>query len=350
MQAIKCELCGSNQLIKKDDFFQCEYCGTKYSLEEAKRLMISGTVEFITGDAEKERLLNNAKTYIQIKEFEKAISVYDDVTQQFPDDSRGWWGKLTTIIELYFYNGQFNYFNIINKLYENAYALSEDKEYINSYLDNLISRYGECVHTTKTNQMSYYDGNLNEHCGVLNCIDSFSCWLIYGAYRIFSILPDNFKIFVYQINNNYIFHLSSGNICPEFPNSINVRQKPPLYTGEWLIDKKYYDRDIATILCYRFGYEIKYDYRYNADDSKYIDSISIKHKRNIINRVKCLSICVVGRWTLIYTYSSWKWFYLPGTLTQKDIYKSLHLCQYCGGRFKGVFKITCSNCGKPKDY
>lgn len=36
MQAIKCELCGSNELIKKDGFFQCEYCGTKYTLEEAK--------------------------------------------------------------------------------------------------------------------------------------------------------------------------------------------------------------------------------------------------------------------------------------------------------------------------
>ena len=44
MQAIKCELCGSNQLIKKDGFFQCEYCGTKYTLEEAKKLFVSGTV------------------------------------------------------------------------------------------------------------------------------------------------------------------------------------------------------------------------------------------------------------------------------------------------------------------
>lgn len=28
---------------------------------------------------------------------------------------------------------------------------------------------------------------------------------------------------------------------------------------------------------------------------------------------------------------------------------SLH-CQHCGGEFKGMFKKTCSKCGKPKDY
>lgn len=47
MKAIKCELCGSNQLLKKEGFFQCEYCGTKYSLEEARKLL--GKVE-IEGD------------------------------------------------------------------------------------------------------------------------------------------------------------------------------------------------------------------------------------------------------------------------------------------------------------
>jgi hypothetical protein len=47
MKAIKCELCGSNQLIKKDGYFQCEYCETKYTLEEARKLI--GSVE-IKGD------------------------------------------------------------------------------------------------------------------------------------------------------------------------------------------------------------------------------------------------------------------------------------------------------------
>ena len=34
--------------------------------------------------------------------------------------------------------------------------------------------------------------------------------------------------------------------------------------------------------------------------------------------------------------------------TQK--YKDDHRCQYCGGKFKGMFHLVCSKCGKPKDY
>lgn len=47
MKAIQCELCGSNDLMKKDGFFVCQHCGTKYSLEEARKLMveINGTVD-----------------------------------------------------------------------------------------------------------------------------------------------------------------------------------------------------------------------------------------------------------------------------------------------------------------
>jgi NADH dehydrogenase/NADH:ubiquinone oxidoreductase subunit G len=48
MKKITCEICGSNDLVKQDGFFACEYCGTKYSLEEAKKMMLEGTVE-VTG-------------------------------------------------------------------------------------------------------------------------------------------------------------------------------------------------------------------------------------------------------------------------------------------------------------
>lgn len=45
MKAIKCELCGSGDLIKQDGLFVCQNCGTKYSVEEARKLMIEGTVD-----------------------------------------------------------------------------------------------------------------------------------------------------------------------------------------------------------------------------------------------------------------------------------------------------------------
>ena len=45
MKQIVCEVCGSNGIIKEDGYFICQYCGTKYSLEDAKKMMIEGTVD-----------------------------------------------------------------------------------------------------------------------------------------------------------------------------------------------------------------------------------------------------------------------------------------------------------------
>ena len=45
MKKLTCEMCGGTDLIKQDGVFVCQNCGTKYSVEEAKRMMIEGTVE-----------------------------------------------------------------------------------------------------------------------------------------------------------------------------------------------------------------------------------------------------------------------------------------------------------------
>ena len=39
MKQLKCEMCGSAELIKQDGVFVCQSCGCKYSVEEAKKLM-----------------------------------------------------------------------------------------------------------------------------------------------------------------------------------------------------------------------------------------------------------------------------------------------------------------------
>lgn len=44
MKQLTCEMCGSVDLIKQDGYFVCQSCGCKYSVEEAKKMMIEGTV------------------------------------------------------------------------------------------------------------------------------------------------------------------------------------------------------------------------------------------------------------------------------------------------------------------
>ncbi len=58
MNAIICELCGSNDVVKKDGLYICQHCGTKYTVEEAKKLI--GTVKIDRTD-ETEKLLTLAR-------------------------------------------------------------------------------------------------------------------------------------------------------------------------------------------------------------------------------------------------------------------------------------------------
>lgn len=45
MKQIVCEMCGSSDLVKQDGVFVCQHCGAKYSVEEARKLMIEGGVD-----------------------------------------------------------------------------------------------------------------------------------------------------------------------------------------------------------------------------------------------------------------------------------------------------------------
>lgn len=45
MKQIKCEMCGSTDIVKQDGVYLCQICGMKYSVEEAKSLMIEGQVD-----------------------------------------------------------------------------------------------------------------------------------------------------------------------------------------------------------------------------------------------------------------------------------------------------------------
>ena len=45
MKALTCEMCGSTNLIKEGGVFVCQSCGTKYSVEEAKKMVVEGTVD-----------------------------------------------------------------------------------------------------------------------------------------------------------------------------------------------------------------------------------------------------------------------------------------------------------------
>lgn len=90
MKALVCEMCGSRDLIKENGLFVCQSCGIKYSLEEARKMMIDGTVNVVgTVKVDMSSKLKNLYTIARrAKEennSENAEKYYDMILQEDPE-------------------------------------------------------------------------------------------------------------------------------------------------------------------------------------------------------------------------------------------------------------------------
>lgn len=106
MAMIKCEMCGSTDIIKQDGVFVCQSCGIKYSPEEAKKMMVevAGTVAVkgsvkVENAVSAESLLKRA--FMTLEEaiededaFGKANELFDKVLDINPECAEAYLGKL----------------------------------------------------------------------------------------------------------------------------------------------------------------------------------------------------------------------------------------------------------------
>ena len=91
MKRLTCEMCGGTDLIKQDGVFVCQYCGTKYSVEEARKMMIDGTVDVqgtvkIDNSAFVQKYLENARRAYSKEDWEEVEKYYNMVEQNSPNN------------------------------------------------------------------------------------------------------------------------------------------------------------------------------------------------------------------------------------------------------------------------
>lgn len=91
MKALVCEMCNSRDLVKENGVFVCQSCGTKYSVEDAKKLMIEGKID-ISGSTVKidnsqrlDNLYKLARRAMDSSDLEKALSYYNEILVYAPD-------------------------------------------------------------------------------------------------------------------------------------------------------------------------------------------------------------------------------------------------------------------------
>ncbi len=92
MKQLVCEMCGSTDLVKQDGVFVCQSCGVKYSVEEARKMMIEGPVD-VSGSVVKvdtsEKLQNILTLARRAREEDNAADArkyYELALLEVPDD------------------------------------------------------------------------------------------------------------------------------------------------------------------------------------------------------------------------------------------------------------------------
>ena len=78
-------MCGSVEIVKQEGLFVCQSCGTMYSVEEAKKMMIEGTV-VIDRTAEVQNLIIRAKIEIDQKRNENAKNILNEALNKDPQN------------------------------------------------------------------------------------------------------------------------------------------------------------------------------------------------------------------------------------------------------------------------
>lgn len=91
MKQLTCEMCGSTDLLKQDGVFVCQSCGCKYSVEEARKMMIEGTVDIqgtvtVDNSAFVKKYLENARRAKEKEDWQETEKYYNMVEQNDPDN------------------------------------------------------------------------------------------------------------------------------------------------------------------------------------------------------------------------------------------------------------------------
>lgn len=348
MEPLKCDFCGAGLVMDKSrEFATCEFCGTKYLKETIREkiqqirgeVSVVGAVETVTGDAEKERLIKNAETYMSIREYDKAVQTYKQITQLFPDDYRGWWGLFTTPIERYFATGKFT--ECEQNALRNTCRLCKDRAVIDNYFVSVCRRYGEAPRTVFNSEKVCL--LLTRTSAAPPKLDSFTEWLIFCQGQNIPYFSDNFRKFVLSLSNRYVLMAKNGTIFVNINCKQPVMIKEPLFWFLQGVQLPAYVSFIAQINKARYS-----EARTSPEPNSPV-FFKIGWGNNYVDVTEIRGFC--GRWIFATNRNGENIAIMSSReILLTDWFKYINHCQYCGGNFKGAFKKVCSQCGAPKDY
>lgn len=92
MNKLVCELCGSNSLTKTDDLFVCDYCRTRYTPEQARKMLVEGTIR-VDRSGDIGSLKEIATKALESNNNKEALEYANRILEIDPKNSAAWYIK-----------------------------------------------------------------------------------------------------------------------------------------------------------------------------------------------------------------------------------------------------------------
>ena len=144
MKQLTCEMCGSTDLLKDGGVFVCQSCGCKYSVEEAKKMMVEGTVDVqgtvkVDNSEFVQKYLANARRAKEKEDWEETEKYYNMVEQNDPSNIEAIfyssYGKAkSTLVEADFYKREAAF-----KVLQNCVSIIDDNYKIENEEENKVA-------------------------------------------------------------------------------------------------------------------------------------------------------------------------------------------------------------------
>ncbi len=178
MKPLTCEMCGSTDVVREEDLYVCRHCGTKYTPEAARKIMIEGPVD-VSGSTVKvdtSQELENLYTLAHMshgKDNASAAKYYDMIRQKVPNDWEATFysacckaascsafqaeqaveelcGRYAIVMELLKkqISDRSLLIETVQKLYDDCYELADGYYYSNGreqLAPEILGRFGDCI-------------------------------------------------------------------------------------------------------------------------------------------------------------------------------------------------------------
>lgn len=295
MAALTCDICGGNLTMNESgEFAICESCGMKHDKRrvKAKVQKISGVVEVTKGEAEIERLVKNAETFLSFNERKKAQDLFEQISEEYPDDYRGWLGLA----------------NIAKKKIEKRISK------LNGNLEKIVlfKQYDLplCEEDSNAREIIIQLSRLNYYYDKLILLDRDAASKISTYEKVFIETYKNSKLpYLNWLSVNVLIYnakLSCSTIINKWSEEIILTFVNKFLSGEieeipWKVENPYE----ATTFCSIALNFLKKGY----DNAQYLNGLTIEQQQNLLRsygtkRPECAVKCVFWlKTTLIFLYN-----------------------------------------------